>query len=147
MALDGELLRSSLELVVSRQPEITPRFYEILFARYPQTRELFGRNSRAAQAQMLQDAIVAVVDHVEDAAWLTSTLHAMGRKHHDYGVTREMYPYVGESLIATLAEIAGDDWTPAIERAWVDAFGAIRDLMLAGTDAAAAESRAEAGRS
>lgn len=141
MALDGELLRSSLELVASRQARITPRFYEILFERYPQAQALFGRNSRDAQAQMLQDAIVAVVDHVDDADWLASTLHAMGRKHYEYGVTREMYPWVGESLLATLAEIAGGDWTPAIERAWADAFGAIRDLMLAGSDAAAAERR------
>ena len=31
MALNAELLRTSLALVVERQPQITPRFYEILF--------------------------------------------------------------------------------------------------------------------
>lgn len=132
MALNGELLRASLELVVERQPAITPRFYEILFARYPQVQPLFGRNSGDNQAKMLQEAIVAVVDHVDDASWLTATLGGMGKQHVDYGVTAEMYPYVGESLLATLAEIAGPAWTPAIEAAWTDAFGAIRDLMLAG---------------
>lgn len=139
--LNGDLLRSSLELVVERQPEITPRFYDILFARYPQVQPLFARNSGDRQAKMLQEAIVAVVDHVDDASWLTSTLVGMGRQHVDYGVTPEMYGWVGESLLATLAEIAGSDWTPAVERAWSDAFGAIRDLMLAG---AAAEQGAQA---
>jgi hemoglobin-like flavoprotein len=138
MALNGTLLQSSLELVVSRRPEITPRFYEILFERYPQARPLFGRNSAENQAKMLQEAIVAVIDHVEDAEWLTSTLGAMGRKHVDYGVTPEMYAWVGESLIATLAEIAGPDWTPEIEAAWTEAFGAIRSLMLKGAEAQAA---------
>jgi hemoglobin-like flavoprotein len=132
MGLNAAVLRESLELVVARQPEITPRFYEILFARYPQAEKLFGRNTRANQARMLQDAIVAVVDHVEDATWLTATLHAMGRKHKDYGVTDEMFGWVGECLLATLAEHAGDAWTPAVAAAWTDAYGAIASLMKEG---------------
>lgn len=133
MSLNAPLLRASLEIVVARQPEITPRFYEILFERYPQVKPLFGRNSSANQARMLQDAIVAVVDHVEDAEWLTTTLHAMGRKHVDYGVTEAMYAYVGDSLLATLAEHAGEAWTPDVATAWTDAYTAISSLMIAGS--------------
>jgi hemoglobin-like flavoprotein len=81
---------------------------------------------------MLQDAIVADVDHAEDAAWLASTLRAMGRTHRDYGVTPEMYPWVGECLLDTLAEVAGADWTPEVAKAWTDAFAAIQALMLEG---------------
>ena len=133
MTLNAALLRQSLEIVVARQPEITPRFYEILFERYPQAAPLFGRNSRQNQARMLQDAIVAVVDHVEDAEWLTTTLHAMGKKHVDYGVKDEMYPWVGEALLATLEEHAGDAWSPEVATAWADAYGAISGLMIAGS--------------
>lgn len=132
MALDAEALRSSLELVASRQPIITTRFYEIFFSRYPQVKPMFSRNAPERQQRMLQESIVAVVDHLEDAEWLESTLHGMGAKHKDYGVTEEMYPWVGECLIATLKEIAGAEWTPRIEKAWVDAYGAITGLMLEG---------------
>jgi len=133
MSLNGELLRSSLALVVEREPVITRRFYEVLFERFPQVRPMFGRNAAVAQQQMLQGAIVAVVDHLDDATWLATTLGAMGRQHSvDYGVTSEMYPMVGESLLATLAEIAGADWTPDMEAAWAEAFGAISGLMLQG---------------
>lgn len=134
MSLDAARLRSSLDLVLERQPAITPRFYEILFERYPQVRPLFGRNAASAQARMLQEAIVAVVDHLDDAGWLTSTLGAMGRKHVDYGVTPEMYAWVADSLVRTLAEVAADDWTPETEAAWTTALLAIRDLMLAGAE-------------
>jgi hemoglobin-like flavoprotein len=131
MALDVELLRNSFDLVVARQPQITPRFYEILFSRYPQVKPLFGRD-RAKQAEMLQQALVAVMEHLEDAAWLTQTLEAMGAKHVDYNVSDEMYAMVGDALLATLAEIAGDDWTPALAAAWTDAYGAIAGLMQQG---------------
>jgi hemoglobin-like flavoprotein len=132
MALDPGLLRSSFELVTERQPQLTKRFYEILFERYPQVRPLFGRNSGANQAQMLQDALVAVMDHLEDASWLTATLTAMGKKHVEYGVTNEMYDWVGASLLATLAEAAGKQWTPQLDAAWGEAYGAIAGIMQQG---------------
>jgi hemoglobin-like flavoprotein len=133
VSLNVELLRSSLALVVEREPVITRRFYEVLFERYPQVRPLFGKNAQVAQQKMLQEAIVAVVDHLEDAGWLARTLGAMGRTHAlDYGVTPEMYAFVGDALLTTLAELAGDDWTPAMAEAWGQAYAAIRDLMLAG---------------
>jgi hemoglobin-like flavoprotein len=132
MPLNAPLLRSSFELVVSRQPQLVHRFYEILFERYPQARPLFGRNSAANQEKMLTDALVAVIDHLEDAPWLTSTLKQLGEKHHGYGVTSEMYDWVGASLLATLAEVAGKDWTPQLQTAWTEAYGAIAGLMQSG---------------
>jgi hemoglobin-like flavoprotein len=132
MALDTALLRSSFALVVERQPALTQRFYEILFERYPQARALFGRNTARAQEEMLQGALVAVLDHLEDAAWLEQTLGGLGAKHVGYGVTAPMYGWVGECLLATLAEVAGAAWTPELERAWGDAYGAIVGLMLQG---------------
>jgi hemoglobin-like flavoprotein len=132
VSLDPQLLRSSFALVVERQPELTTRFYEIFFQRYPQVRPLFGRNATANQAQMLQGALVAVMEHIEDAEWLTDTLSALGKKHVDYGVTDEMYDWVGESLLATLAEAAGLDWSPQLAAAWTEAYGAIAGLMKNG---------------
>jgi hemoglobin-like flavoprotein len=132
MPLDVDLLRESFALVAERQPLFTPRFYEILFERYPEARPLFSRNPGPAQQKMLQEALVAVMDHLADAPWLRATLGAMGKKHLDYGVTREMYGWVGASLVATLAEIAADAWTPAHDRAWTDAYATIAGLMLRG---------------
>ena len=116
MSLNVSLLRSSFDLIAERQSQITPRFYEILFARYPQVRPLFGRNATAVQAEMLQGALVAVMDHLEDASWLQQTLGAMGAKHVNYNVTDEMYAWVGDSLLATFAEIAGTTGRPSLRR-------------------------------
>jgi hemoglobin-like flavoprotein len=132
MGLNVPLLRSSFELVVERQPQITPRFYEILFERHPEARALFHRRPPEMQAKMLQEALVAVLDHIEEASWLTSTLHSMGAQHATYGVTDEMYDWVGGALLATLAEIAGEDWNNALLTEWGAAYGAIAGLMKEG---------------
>ena len=138
MALDSSLLQSSFDLVLERQPRMTARFYELLFQRYPQVRPLFGRD-QTLQGAMLQSALASVLERLDDAPWLAATLGAMGRKHIDYGVTREMYGYVGECWLATLAEIAAEAWTPELEAQWLEAYWAIASLMLAGADAAERE--------
>ena len=142
MSLNAALLRSSFDLVIERSPQVTKRFYEIFFERYPQVRPMFGGGPAALERQqrMLTDALVAVLDHVDDAPWLEQTLVALGRKHVDYGVRDEMYNWVGESLLAALSEAAGDEWTAEVQSAWVAAFGAISSLMLKG----AADARAAA---
>ncbi len=138
--MNVDLLRSSFALVVERQPALVSRFYAILFERYPQARGMFGRNSPHAQEKMLTAALVCVLDHLEDAAWLGRTLGGLGARHRGYGVTDEMYGWVGECLLAALAEIAASDWTPALAAEWTAAYGAIAAAMQAG--AVVAERRA-----
>ncbi|HXK20362.1 MAG TPA: globin domain-containing protein [Polyangiaceae bacterium] len=132
MSLNVKLLRDSFDVVVERSPHLTHRFYEILFERYPQTQHMFPAGRRSRQEGMLTEALVAVLDHLEDAPWLTGTLHALGAKHVDYGVTDEMYGWVGDALLRTLAETCANDWTPELEAAWAAAFGAIASLMQEG---------------
>ncbi len=132
MGLNTNLLRSSFAFVVEREPELTRNFYQLLFERYPELQRLFGRNEPAAQQRMLTEALVSVLEHLEDAVLLQSKLKVLGAKHQSYGVTEPMYDQVGECLLDTLAEIAGPFWTLELAQAWSDAYSAIRDFMLAG---------------
>jgi hemoglobin-like flavoprotein len=129
MALDVGALRRTFELALERNPNLTASFYDLLFERYPQVKPLFSRNARRKQEEMLAQALVAVMDHLEDAPWLTQTLRGLGEKHKEYGVTREMYDWVGDALLTTLSEAVGPEWTPAVRAAWVEAYGAIVSLM------------------
>jgi hemoglobin-like flavoprotein len=65
--MNATLLRSSFELVVKRDPALTERVYRKLFQRRPEAERLFSRNARPTQARMLADALVAVLDHLDDA--------------------------------------------------------------------------------
>jgi hemoglobin-like flavoprotein len=129
MSLNVELLRASFQLVAERMPNLTERFYEILFVRYPQSKGLFDPSRLNRQKNMLKLALIAVMEHLEDADWLTKTLRALGAKHVQYGVTDRMYGWVGDSLLATLKEAAASDWTPELEEAWSGAYLAIATLM------------------
>jgi hemoglobin-like flavoprotein len=140
MSLDVEALRESFALVVERAPDLTRRFYEVLFERYPQVRPMFGASTRK-QEEMLTRALAAVIDHLEDGPWLAETLRALGAKHVAYGVKDEMYDWVGDALVRAMAEVAGEAWTPRVSKAWADAYGAIAGLMMEGARAASPSTR------
>lgn len=140
MSLDPSILRASFEIVIDRRPDLTLRFYEILFVKYPKLQRLFSRD-RGVQSKMLAEALAAVLDHLEDAPWLTHTLGTLGAKHVGYGVTDEMYDQVGDALLATLAEAAGEAWTAEVAEQWTLAFGAIATMMQAGAEAAMSASQ------
>lgn len=132
MSLDVPALRESFALVVERAPHVTTRFYEIFFERYPQVRPMFGGQASARQQDMLTKALAAVIDHLEDPGWLSQTLHGLGARHVDYGVRDEQYAWVGECLLATLEEVAGEAWTPRVAEAWGTAYGAVAGLCIEG---------------
>ena len=129
---ERRLLEESFELALLRDPDFPQLFYEILFRDYPATRPLFRRNSPNAQRLMLSKALMAAVDHLGDDAWLERELEPLGRGHLVYGVTPEMYDWVGRSLIAAIAEVCDEAWTPAHEQAWAMAYARLARFMRAG---------------
>lgn len=129
MSSHSDFLRDSFELVLARDQEFPRRFYEILFERHPEAKALFTRNSPGAQNAMLAQTLMAVVDHFEDRPWLADKLRPLGAQHVEYGVTPEMYGWVGDALIAALAEVSAGEWTDAHADAWSAAYAVIVELM------------------
>jgi len=127
-----EVLRTSFESLDQGEWRFTRRFYEKLLSGYPTLRVLFGDDVQHKQHAMLYQALAAIMDHLDNAFWLKQALMTYGARHASYGVTDEMYDWFGECLIATLAEAKGREWSPDLEKAWVEAYGAISRLMKAG---------------
>jgi hemoglobin-like flavoprotein len=127
-----QLLAANLELVSELAPDLIARFYATLFFRNPELKSLFGRRSAAAQERMLLEAVLAVVEHMDDAAWLRRTLRPLGAKHLAYGVKDDMYPVVADALIATLRDASGDAWNDQLEETWSGALGAVATEMIIG---------------
>lgn len=131
------LLEESYELALLRDADFPRLFYDILFRNHPSTRALFKSNSLNAQRTMLSKTLLAAIDHLEDEAWLHEQLVPLGKGHIAYGVTDEMYDWVGNSLVAAIAEVCDEDWTAAHEAAWHAAYRRISLVMRRAQQAAA----------
>jgi methyl-accepting chemotaxis protein len=139
MSLNLEALETSFDLVGPRGDELMDVFYARLFAAAPEVRPLFAGADLRRQKAMLLAALVLLRKSLRDLDAIVPALRELGGRHVGYGARPEHYPVVGQALIASMAEVAGDAWRAEHARAWAAAFAVIAGAMLDG--AAAAQSR------
>jgi nitric oxide dioxygenase len=140
MTLDIDALETSFDLIAPRGDELMNVFYARLFAAAPSVKPLFAGTDLPRQKAMLLSTLVLLRKSLRDLGAIVPKLHALGARHVAYGAVPEHYPVVGEVLIGSMAEVAGDAWRPEYEQAWGKAFAVVAGAMLEG--AAEAEVRA-----
>lgn len=65
-----------------------------------------------------------------DIELLTEINHDLGKRHVRYGVTKEMYFFMGEALIYMLEQKLGDDFTKETREAWEQVYAELAgDIM------------------
>jgi hemoglobin-like flavoprotein len=132
MPLELDILETSFDLVAPRADELMDIFYARLFAAAPAVEPLFAGTDLARQKSMLLSTLVLLRKSLRNLDAIVPALNRLGARHVGYGARPEHYPVVGEVLIASMAEVAGDAWRPQYERAWAAAFELVAGLMLDG---------------
>ena len=132
--LQVELLEQSFEAIKPQANEFVNSFYDNLFTANPEAKPLFKTTDMAEQKKKLLSSLVLVVENLRKPDVLDSALRGLGARHVKYGALPEHYPLVGGALLTTFEQYLGDQWTPKVKQAWVDAYGAISQIMLDGAD-------------
>ena len=134
MSLKTDLLRTSFGLLKDRETEFSQLFYKTLFSEYPQVQSLFAHTNMEEQPKKLFASLVLVVENLAKPDTLTKALQGLGTRHVKYGVSPEHYPMVGGTLLKAMAITLQNHWTPEVSDAWTEAYAAITEIMLEGTD-------------
>lgn len=134
---DHLLLQESLNLVAPVADQLVAAFYHRLFTEHPEVRSMFPA-VMAPQHEKLLKAVIALVTHYGHPEQLQPALAAMGRTHARHGVSIDHYAIVGATLIATLAEFAGDAWNDEYAGAWERAYTFAAGTMMAASALVAA---------
>jgi hemoglobin-like flavoprotein len=132
MTLNLDALETSFDQIAPRGDELMDVFYARLFSVAPSVKPLFAGTDLKRQKAMLLAALVLLRRSLRDLDSITPALRELGARHVRYGALPEHYPVVGEVLIATMSEIAGDAWKPEYTAAWQEAFGVVQEVMLQG---------------
>lgn len=132
MDLNIKLIQETFELVKPRAEEFANRFYANLFQDYPAAQELFSLSNMDRQKRLLVAALVQVVHNLENPEFLGEYLGKMGERHAAYGTADEHFEWVGLSLLKTLQEMFGNEWTREYNHQWAMAFDVISALMRDG---------------
>ncbi len=124
-------LIESLELVASRVADPAPLVYARLFAEHPEVEALFVRDrSGIIRGQMLQVTIETLLDLAGDGAYASGLLQTERVNHQGLGVPADAFDSFYRVLMATFRDIAGVDWTPAMEAAWTRTIAAATAAAL-----------------
>ena len=127
--MDVQRLQDSFARMAMHGDAVPLFFYSDLFLRHPETRDLFPV-SMAAQCDRLVHALARVVSGAGHLDGLTGYLQDLGREHRKFGAIAEYCPYVGASLVATLAYFNGPAWTPELAGDWSAAYGRVAEVMI-----------------
>ena len=141
MTLKTDLLGTSFDLLRDRETEFTQAFYGTLFTDYPEVKPLFATTNMKEQAKKLFASLVLVVNTLKQPDQLVPALKGLGTRHVKYGVLPEHYPLVGSTLLKAMAATLKAQWTPEFEAAWAEAYSAITEIMLDGTEYPPADGR------
>ena len=130
------LVRSSWQQVLPIKDTAAQLFYGRLFELDPSLRSLF-KGDMADQGRKLMATINTVVASLDNLAPVLGAVEDLGRRHVAYGVTEAHYDTVGSALIWTLGKGLGEQFTPAVQGAWAEAYGTLASVMKQAATAAA----------
>lgn len=130
------LVKTSWQQVLPIQKTAAELFYGRLFELDPSLRPLF-RGDMTEQGRKLMTMINTVVMSLDRLGPMLGAIEDLGRRHVAYGVTEAHYDTVGGALIWTLGKGLGEQFTPAVQAAWTEAYDTLASAMKQAATAAA----------
>jgi hemoglobin-like flavoprotein len=116
---ETDLITHSLELAAERCEDLTPLVYDRLFRLRPETRALFRtEGSNLVKGSMLELALDAILDFAGERKSSFRLIFCEVQSHSAYGTAPELFGVFFEVIADTLRDLLGEQWTPAIDKAW-----------------------------
>lgn len=125
-----ERVQSSFAKVVPIADVAADLFYNRLFEIAPEVKPFFKHDMRE-QGRKLMTTLGVVVNSLRSLDAIMPAVKSLAVKHVPYGVKPSHYESVGQALIWTLGKGLGDDFMPETQDAWLAAYTALTDVMIA----------------
>lgn len=135
-AKSAEVIEATLPVVGAAIGDITPRFYDRMFAAHPELlRDLFNRGNQAngSQREALAGSIAAfataLIAHPDQRP--DAMLARIAHKHVSVGIANDQYKIVHEHLFAAIVEVLGEAVTPEVAAAWDEVYWLMANALIA----------------
>jgi hemoglobin-like flavoprotein len=118
----GNLVIESLDRVAEAVDDPAPAVFELLFARNPGLEQLFVLDpSGAIRRNMLQLAVIALMDYVEGRESSVSMVRSERMNHAHIGVPGPQFDEFYGVVRDAFRELLATQWSAATEDAWDEA--------------------------
>jgi class 3 adenylate cyclase/hemoglobin-like flavoprotein len=119
----------SLEEIGDNADLVSAMFYDRLFELDPTLRDLFAGVNMRVQRKMLMNMLTFAVHGLSQQDKVWPALHALGKRHQEYGVQPEAYATAGKALIDVLRQYFGDKFSPEIQLGWLQSYATIVQMI------------------
>jgi len=128
-------IRESFALIEPYGPEAAAWFYEHFFAANPRYRKYFSADP-AGQHRRLFQSVQRIVGDLGRLDEFLPYLRRLALRHRKFGLRAAHYEAFGASLLATVAQYCGPQWTERTNAAWEAGYGLVANVMLEAADEA-----------
>ena len=131
-----EIVKATAPVLKEHGRKITQRMYEIAFQLRPDLRPFFANTwmkdpeAGRKQAEQLAAAVYAYALHIDELEKLSKGVEKITKVHIAAKIIPEMYPVIGECLLAAMKDVLGDAATPEVLEAWEEAYGALAEILI-----------------
>lgn len=123
-----EMVQASFKKVIPISDKAAEIFYAKLFDFDPELKKLFKHDMKE-QGKKLMSTLAIVIAGLDKPETIIPAAEKLAVKHIDYGVKPEDYTTVGNALLYTLKQGLGDEFTPELRSAWVEAYRMLAKVM------------------
>ncbi|MCB2427812.1 globin domain-containing protein [Methylophaga pinxianii] len=126
---DITLVEHNFAALIQFSEALAERFYQRLFAEYPELSPLFKSVTIEGQHKKLLASMVLLIQHLHDSEMITDYLQGLGVRHQQYGVEAAHYEMFIENWLAVLGEFADQTWDNQLQQAWRNVLEYVAELM------------------
>ena len=105
------------------------QFYEALFERAPELRNLFREDLRA-QGMRFMNTLGLILADMEHPGEPSVDYAELGKLHTTLGIRKAHFAPMQEALIDTLRQTMGERLTPELETAWREAYAEFAQKLI-----------------
>lgn len=129
------VIEATLPVIAERINDITPDFYQRMFAARPDLLDgMFSRSSQleGSQPRALAGSIAVFASYIlaNPDKYPDEVLSRVAHKHAALGLRAEEYPTVYKYLFEAIAANLGDILTPEIAEAWTEVYWLMADALI-----------------
>lgn len=127
-----QTVKATIPLLESAGTAITEHFYQRMFSNNPELQHIFNMSNQQSGRQQfaLFNAVASYAKYIDNLGALKSMVERIANKHASLRILPKHYPIVGGHLIETLRELAPEDFTPEVERAWTEAYQFLAQVFI-----------------
>jgi len=123
-----KLIQESFQLLSSKSAKVGKDFYQLLFERNPELKELFKVDMNE-QALAFMRMVKTVVEGLNNPQIIIPAVQQLGKKHSEYGVEYKHYKDFGNCLIECIEKELQPNFSIETKKAWQKLYNLLAEVM------------------